>query len=88
MSLGSLHGLMNRECINGTHPIMVAAQRSNFDVQLPYRCFPLIKECHCRRHSGCLINTKVVIEATHMAQDAQAGYACDDCTQRQPMAFN
>ena len=23
-----------------------------------------------------------------MAQDAQAGYACDYCTERQPMAFN
>ena len=23
-----------------------------------------------------------------MAQHAQAGYACDDCTKRQPMAFN
>ena len=23
-----------------------------------------------------------------MAQDAQAGYACDYCTKRQPMAFN
>ena len=29
-----------------------------------------------------------MIEATKLAQDAQAGYACDYCTKRQPMAFN
>ena len=29
-----------------------------------------------------------MIEATQIAQDAQAGYACDYCTKRQPMAFN
>ena len=27
-------------------------------------------------------------EAMQMAQDAQAGHACDYCTQRQPTAFN
>ena len=29
-----------------------------------------------------------MIECTQIAQDAQAGYACDYCTKRQPMAFN
>ena len=29
-----------------------------------------------------------MIEATQIAQNAQAGYACDYCTKRQPMAFN
>ena len=43
--LGSLHGPMNHESINGTHPAMLAAQRCNSDVQLPYR-FPNIKESH------------------------------------------
>ena len=30
----------------------------------------------------------MLIEATQVAQDAQAGYACDSCTQRQPLAFD
>ena len=29
-----------------------------------------------------------MIEATQIAQDAQAGYTCDYCTKRQPMAFD
>ena len=35
--LGSLHGPMNHESMNGTHPALLAAQRRNSDVQLPYR---------------------------------------------------
>ena len=29
-----------------------------------------------------------VVEAVQFSQDAQAGYACDYCAKRQPMAFN
>ena len=29
-----------------------------------------------------------MVEAMQVAQDAQAGYACDYCTKRLPMAFN
>ena len=29
-----------------------------------------------------------MVEAMQMAQDAQAGYACDYCTKRQPMTLN
>ena len=29
-----------------------------------------------------------MVEATQIAQDAQAGHACDYCSKRQPMAFN
>ena len=29
-----------------------------------------------------------MVEAMQVAQDAQAGYARDCCTKRQPMAFN
>ena len=29
-----------------------------------------------------------MIEATQIVQDARAGYACDGCTTRQPMALN
>ena len=69
---------MNHESINGTHPALLAAQRCNSDVQLPYR-FPIIKEshccccnCRCLRH-----NDTVMVEAMQMAQDAQAGDVCD-----------
>ena len=46
--LRRLHGPMNHESIDGTHPAMAAAQRCNSDVELPYR-FPNHKESHgCR----------------------------------------
>ena len=86
--LGALHGPMNHESINGTHPAMLAAQRCNSDVQLPYR-FPICTETHCCDDPSCLQqNDKKIIEAAQQAQDSQAGYACDYCTKRQPMAFN
>ena len=78
--LGSMHGPMNHECLNGTHPAMLAAQRCNSDVQFPYR-FPIIRESHCCDHAACLESSdKTMIECTQPAQDAQAGYACDYCT--------
>ena len=86
--LGSLHGPMNNESINGTHPAMLATQRCNSDVQIPYR-FPIDKCWHCCSSESCLRdNDKYIIELAQIAQDAQAGYACDYCTKRQPMAFN
>ena len=86
--LGAMHGPMNHPCVNGTHPAMLACQRCNSDVQLPYR-FPIIKETHFCNDASCLHNDdKVLIRAAQTAQDAQAGYACDYCTKRQPCAFN
>ena len=41
--LGSLHGPMLHESINATHSAMLAGQRCNSDVQLPYR-FPIIPQ--------------------------------------------
>ena len=67
---------------------MLAAQRCNSDVQLPYR-FPITSETHFCDDPTCLeYSKKLMIEATQIAQYAQAGYACDYCTKRQPMAFN
>ncbi len=43
--LGALHGPMNEENLNGTHPAMLAAQRCNSDVQLPYR-LPVCEATH------------------------------------------
>ena len=86
--LGALHGPMNHPSLNGTHPAMLAAQRCNSDVQLPYR-FPITAGIHCCPNPRCLTNSdRVIVEGAQAAQDAQAGYACDYCTKRQPMAFN
>ena len=87
--LGSLHGPMNNASINGTHPAMLAAQRCNSDVQIPYR-FPITECVHCCSDEACVKNSHddTIIESTQVAQYAHAGYACDYCTKRQPMAFN
>jgi hypothetical protein len=86
--LGSMHGPMNNESINGTHPAMLATQRCNSDVQIPFR-FPIDRCIHCCSREACLgKNDKDIIESAQFAQDAQAGYACDYCTKRLPMAFN
>ena len=89
--LGSMHGPMNEDNLNGTHPAMLAAQRFNSDVQLPYR-FPVIPASHSEEcDENCLeldVSDEEIIRAAQIAQDAQAGYACDYCTKRSPMAFN
>ena len=43
--LGSLHGPMNEENVNVTHPALLAGTQCNSDVQLPYR-FPICSETH------------------------------------------
>merc|ERR1711986_35285 len=43
--LCSLHGPMNHESLNGTHPALMAVSGDNSDVQLPYR-LPLCAETH------------------------------------------
>ena len=55
--LGSLHGPMNNESINGTHPAMLVTQRCNSDVQLPYR-FPIDHSFHCCPRSNGLGNKR------------------------------
>ena len=86
--LGAMHGPFSHEMLNATHSAMLAAHRCNSDVQLPYR-FPITKDTHFCEDPTCLQSSlKLMIEATQIAQDAQAGYACDYCTKRQPMAFN
>ena len=88
--LGSLHGPMNQENLNGTSSAMLAAQACNSDVQLPYR-LPICQETHsteCQKKCWELCDEKTIVEAVQCSQDAQAGYACDYCSKRQPMAFN
>ena len=52
--LCSLHGPMNEEHLNGTHPAVLATLRCNSDVQLPYR-LPLCSATHAC-HKDCLKN--------------------------------
>ena len=88
--LGSLHGPMNHETLNATHPAMLAAHRFNSDVQLPYR-FPISVETHdadCQEACIGSVNEGLIIQSCQACQDAQAAYACDYCNKRQPMAFN
>lgn len=87
--LGSLHGPMNQENLNGTDGAMLAAHGFNSDVQLPYR-FAISTETHTYCSVNCidLASSDEIIEACQLCQDAQAWYACDYCNKRQPMAFN
>ena len=86
--LGSMHGPLNQESLNATHPAMLAGHRFNSDVQLPYR-FPIIEGTHaCEELCVDSANEMSIVEAAQAAQDAQAGYACDYCNKRHPMAFN
>ena len=72
--LGSLHGPMNHESLNGTHGAMLAAHQSgNSDVQLPYR-FPVCTATHaCEQNCLDLADENAIVEAAQVAQDAQAG---------------
>ena len=86
--LGVMHGPFSHEMLNATHSAMLAALRCNSDAQLPYR-FPITGDTHFCDDPTCLESSlKLMIEATQIAQDAQAGYACDYGLKRQPMAFN
>ena len=59
--LGSMHGPLNHEYLNATHPAMLTAHRFNSDVQLPYR-FPIIPETHsCTENCTTLMFENQVI---------------------------
>ena len=90
--LGSLHGPMNEPNINALHPATLATQQCNSDVQLPYR-LPIAAATHsdlCPLKDKCLQTYSVsdVVRACQLAQDAQAGYACDYQCKRQPRGCN
>ena len=71
-----------------THPAMLAAHGFNSDVQLPYRLPICAETITC--DGKCLesVDEDEMILASQLAQDAQAGYACDYCNKRQHMAFS
>ena len=90
--IGALHGPMNEANINGTHSAMLATQQCNSDVQLPYR-LPLTPQTHsrlCPLGKECLnsYDETAMVKACQLAQDAQAGYACDYQNKRQPCGCN
>ena len=90
--LGSLHGPMNEENLNATHPALLAATGCNSDVQLPYR-FPICNETHsvhCDLGLACMgsATESQIVDAAQASQDAQAGYGCDYQNQLGAMAFN
>ena len=92
--VGSLHGPMNDESLNGCMaPLLAGCPGFNFnnDVQIPYR-FPIIKELHdstlCAE--SCWENTDEteMILAAQTQQNAQAGYAADYQCKRSAQSFN
>ena len=86
--LGSFFGPTSHEYLNPTHPGLLATLRTNTDVQLPYRLPINEQTCTCETGvCGESANDRDIIVAAQVAQDAQAGYACDYCSKRQPMAF-
>ena len=90
--IGALHGPMNEPNINGTHPAMLATQHCNSDVQLPYR-LPITTETHsnlCPLGADCLkmFDVPDMVKSCQLAQDAQAGYACDYQNKRLPCGQN
>ena len=84
--LCSMHGPMNHESLNGSHPALLAALRCNSDVLLLF-WLPLTAATHACEES-CIedLDEGQVVQAAQLAQDAQAGYTCDYCIKRQPMA--
>ena len=87
--LGSMYGPRVDAYLNAGHPAMLAVQECNDDVKLPWR-FPITTETHspaCKCACYAETDNSKLIEACQVAQDAQAGYACDYSNKRQPMAF-
>ena len=54
-------------------------------------CLCVMKHTHtllCKDNCVEANDEATIVEAVQCSQDAQAGYACDYCSKRQPMAFN
>ena len=92
--VGSLHGPMNDESLNGCMaPLLAGCPGFNFnnDVPIPYR-FPIIKELHDSTlcSDSCWENTDEteMILAAQTQQNAQAGYAADYQCERSAQSFN
>jgi hypothetical protein len=77
---GSFQGPQNDENLNGAHPAMCAALRTNSDLQLAYR-FALDTytraDAECQENCVSKASFEDVLEACQKAQDVRAEYACD-----------
>ena len=92
--VGSLHGPMNDENLNGCmRPLLAGCPGFNFnnDMQIPYR-FPIIQELHdstlCSEACWDTTDETEMILAAQTQQNAQAGYAADYQCKRSAQSFN
>jgi len=87
--LGLPWGPCNDPNLNGCHPALLGALRSNCDVQPPHR-FPITAETHNHASCGQDCDAKVPLwkltREAQTTQAAQAGYACDYQNKRLPIA--
>ena len=73
--LGSLHGPINHEYLNGTSSAMLAAQCCNSDVQLPYR-LPVCAATHaaeCSKQCWVCLDEVSIVEAAQRSQVCHRG---------------
>lgn len=77
--------------LNGSHPALLAALRSNCDAQLPFR-FPITVDTHssaaCKENCDSEMPARRLVKEAQMNQAAQAGYACDYQNKRLPVAVH
>ena len=89
--LGLPWGPCNDPNLNGCHPALLAALRSNCDVQPPYR-FPITADTHsqalCQQNCHEKMPAWQLVKEAQTTQAAQAGYACDYQNKRLPIAVH
>ena len=89
--VGMPWGPCNDPNLNGSHPALLAALRSNCDVQLPYR-FPITPDTHssteCEEDCDSEMPIWQLVKEAQTNQAAQAGYACDYQNKRLPIAVH
>ena len=86
-AVGSLHGALNHEYLNGCIPAISVGGRDNNDIKLPYR-FPITAGSHSSLCSAnCVDSTRLsdMVQAIEASQDATIGYCFDYATKRQPV---
>ena len=86
-AVGSLHGALNHEYLNGCIPAISVGARDNNDIKLPYR-FPITAGSHSSLCSAnCVDSTRLsdMVQAIEASQDTTIGYCFDYATKRQPV---
>ena len=92
--VGSVHGPLNDESLNGFVPALLAGCPSlnfNNDIQIPYR-FPILESLHasglCEQECWNETDETEQVLAVQTQQNAQAGYACDYQNRRSAQSVN